>query len=41
MHLKGKRQFKKYLRHDKVAKYYSNGEIKYERDWINDKFIGN
>ena len=34
-------QFKNDLRNEKGTYYYSNGKIKYEGDWINDKFIGN
>ena len=29
------------LRNGKGIEYYSNGNIKYEGDWVNDKFEGN
>ena len=33
--------FKNGLRNGKGIEYYSNGNIKYEGDWINDKYEGN
>ena len=34
-------QFKNGLRHGKGTMYYSNGNIMYEGDWVNDKREGN
>ena len=34
-------QFKNYLPHGKGIKYYSNGNILYKGNFINDKFEGN
>ena len=34
-------QFKNDLRNGKGTEYYSNGNIKYDGDWINDKYEGN
>ena len=34
-------QFKNGLSHGKGTMYYSNGKIKYEGDWINNKFVDN
>ena len=34
-------QFKNGLRHGKGIEYYSNGNIKYEGNFIDGKFVGN
>ena len=34
-------QYKNGLFNGKGIEYYSNGKIKYEGDFINDKFVGN